>query len=94
MGTQDSLTYLPGQALQYAATEAELQALMYMSNNPIIMMRLAHVLLIYAEALTCTTSEAYTVNDVRQWGRLGAGFAAAAINGRDGGADAPAIPDL
>lgn len=71
MATQDRLTHLSGLVLQYAATEAELQELAQMSNNPVIMMRFASVLLIYAEAQArCTgapNGEAYTaINTVRQ----------------------------
>lgn len=67
----------------------------YMSNNPIVMMRYAHVLLIYAEAQARSTgapnSEAYTaINAVRRraglpdlpGGMSGANFASAVVNER------------
>ncbi|WP_220101203.1 RagB/SusD family nutrient uptake outer membrane protein [Chitinophaga oryzae] len=67
----------------------------YMSNNPVIMMRYAHVLLIYAEAQArsagAPNSDAYTAaNAVRQraglpelpGGMTGAAFATAVVNER------------
>ncbi|MGN7824176.1 RagB/SusD family nutrient uptake outer membrane protein [Chitinophaga sp. 22536] len=71
------------------------QKAVYMSNNPVIMMRYAHVLLIYAEAQARATGtpngDAYTaINAVRQraglpdlpGGMAGADFVAAVVNER------------